>query len=105
MSKSGGLFMNQFVTRVRLGRGVIAAFCLLVVSIAVAGSAGGASGPQGTASASVKKQMRQLKRQMKQLKKQVTQLKQGVDAERGSPRPPSGPAGSGLTGSYPNPPT
>jgi hypothetical protein len=73
---------------------------LLVVPAAMADRAADrGSDPQATASAGLKNQIKKLKRRVKRLERQLD----NVGAEQGGARPPSGPAGGDLSGSFPNP--
>jgi hypothetical protein len=81
-------------TRLMLG---VAVLCVIVVPIAAAGAASEADDP--IAQASVSKKVKKLSKKVKRLRKQVGELA----GEQGSPRPPTGPAGGDLAGSYPDP--
>jgi hypothetical protein len=78
----------------RLGSAAVAALVLaLVIAVVSVGEVVGASNGSGAPAAN---------KQLKKLKKQVASLQQQVAAQAG-PRPPSGPAGGGLAGTYPSP--
>ncbi len=89
------------------------AVCSMLVAPTMAGAAGRSSGPESSASASVKKNVKKLNKQVTGLKRQLGALEgeQGtidqqlgaLEGEQGGSRPPSGPAGGDLTGNYPNP--
>jgi hypothetical protein len=83
--------MDDMITRTRVALGAAAVLALLVVPVALAASDGGSSGPTATASG--------LKQKVKKLTNRVAAL----EAEQGQPRPPSGAAGGGLTGTFPSP--
>jgi hypothetical protein len=81
---------------------------VLAMVVTPVGFAGAAGNPQATASASVKKQVKQLKKQVKRLRREVKELArqpgpQGSEGQQGPPGPSTGPAGGDLTGNYPNP--
>jgi hypothetical protein len=85
--------MNRSRKRIRLLLGAVAIFGLLVVQVALAGSAPSAGGPNATASAGVKKKLKSLQRQIDELKAQVD--KPGPQGEPG----PQGPQGiQGIPG-------
>jgi hypothetical protein len=90
--------MNETITRTRLALGAAAVLALLVVPVALAARDGGSSGSQARASA-VKQKVKKLAQKVNRLQQQVATLQ----GEQGGARPPSGPAGGDLTGSYPNP--
>jgi len=84
--------MNSSTTQSRLMLAAAAVLAVLVVPVAIAGT--------GDASkAGVQKKVKKLSKQVKALQKQVASL----ESEQGGARPPSGPAGGGLSGNYPNP--
>jgi len=85
--------------------GAVVLFVLVVLPLAVA-NAGGDAEPQAAASASVKKKIKKLSTQVSELTGQVGELNQEIAAlkgEQGDARPPSGPAGGDLDGTFPNP--
>jgi hypothetical protein len=85
--------MNRSRKRIRLLLGAVAICGLLVVQVALAGSAPSAGGPNATASAGVKKKLKSLQRQIDELKAQVD--KPGPQGEPG----PQGPQGiQGIPG-------
>ena len=109
--------------RARLLLAAVAVFTLLAVPIAVGGAASSSVGPQASASASVKKQLKKLKKQVKRLQAQLEEVskqpgpqgppgeqgEQGPQGEQGEQGPQgpagslTGPAGGDLAGSYPDP--
>jgi outer membrane murein-binding lipoprotein Lpp len=84
--------MHPSTTQSRLLLAAAAVLAVLVVPVAVASNG-------DAAKAGVQKKVKKLSKQVKALQKQVAAL----ESEQGGGRPPSGPAGGGLTGSYPNP--
>jgi hypothetical protein len=96
--------------RPKLIYALLAAAVLGVIVMPVA-FAGAASGPQATASASVKKQVKKLKQQVNQLRQEVEDLSKqpgpqgpgGPQGAEGPPGPATGPAGGDLMGTFPNP--
>jgi hypothetical protein len=75
----------------------VAVLCVIVVPIAAAGAASETDDP--IAQASVSKKVKKLSKKVKRLRKHVGELA----GEQGSPRPPTGPAGGDLAGTYPDP--
>jgi hypothetical protein len=76
--------MNRSAERVRLLLGAAAVSGLLVVPVALAGSAPGAGGPRAAASAGVKKKLKSLQRQLDALKaKPDTPGPQGAQGSQG----------------------
>jgi hypothetical protein len=100
--------MKKMVTPTRLALGGAAVLALIVVPVAAAGTEGdpGDPGAPQAIASTVQKKVKKLKKQMKQANQAIAQLQQQVAAlqgEQGGARPPSGPAGGDLAGSYPNP--
>jgi hypothetical protein len=94
--------MNTLVTPTRLALAGAALLALIVVPVAVAGTEGD---PQATAS-SVQTKIKKLKKQVKKANRAIAELQQQVGAlqgEQGGSRPPTGPAGGDLAGTFPNP--
>jgi len=87
------------VMRVRVIVCAAAVFGLVVVPFAAAGAASDSGGPGATASASVDNKVKKLKKQVKTLEQRLA----AVEEEQGASRPPSGPAGGDLAGTFPNP--
>jgi hypothetical protein len=82
-----------------------ALLALIVVPIAFAGADGGFP---GKTTSSVKKQVKDLRRRIAGLQQQVEDLAKqpglkGPAGPQGPPGPSTGPAGGGLTGTFPNP--
>src|SRR5512139_4002093 len=78
--------MNRRIKRAHALIGAAALCSLLVVPIAVAGSAGGSEGPEVTAS-SVQKQIKKLKKRVNNLEQQV----EGLAKQPGPQGPPGAP--------------
>ncbi len=108
--------MDGRVGRTRMLLGAAVVLSLLVVPVAVSGSAPGpdsARAAAGGGSAKIKKlskQLKKLKRQVAELELQAgppgqqgTQGTQGQAGQQGPPGPSTGPAGGDLTGTYPDP--
>ena len=86
--------------------GALAVFALVVLPLAVANAGGGSDDPGASASASTKKKIKKLTGQVGDLSAQVGELNQEIEALKGEQddaRPPTGPAGGDLGGSYPDP--
>ena len=83
--------MNRSGERIRVLLGAAAVCALLVVPVALAGSASTAGGPKATASAGVKKKLNSLQRQINALKAQAgtpgPQGPQGIQGAQGIPGP------------------
>jgi hypothetical protein len=90
--------MSRTITRGHLLLGAAAVLALLITPFAIAVSDESASGAQVKAAAATKK-LKKLSKKVKLLQTQVAVLQ----AEQGGARPPSGPAGGDLGGSFPNP--
>jgi hypothetical protein len=87
----------QAVTKIRLSYLVlpVLAWAAVMLPVTVADAADGG----GKRVATVSKSVKQLKNQVRTLQQQIANLQGQV----GTPRPPSGPAGGDLLGTYPNP--
>jgi hypothetical protein len=84
--------MDQ-IKRGRFLFGAGALFVLLVVPVALAGTAGDSAGPQAKRAA-VSKKVKKLTQEVNELQQQLAALQ----AEQGGARPPTGAAGGDLTG-------